>query len=273
LTTPSNPLSRVRDATDLKTTGKYTIDKVPISVNGLISDGGNPKSPFTDIRVRKAVEYAIDKESIVKTLFYGISKSLNQAADPENLNYNPAVKGYLYDPKKAKQLLSQAGYPNGFKTKIFYRTTDTPHPFIAIQAYLRNVGIDAQQEIVSPVRYAQIISTGWENALLYFFLPSSKGVPFSHISATLLTSKAQMYKSAVRSGEFDTVVFKARGEPDPKKRTVLDREATKMLTEYAIACPVYLDYSIAARIPRVHDVRLFSIWATQWTPQDAWLNK
>ncbi len=64
-----------KDASGLQATGKYTIDKVPVSVNGLVSDGGKASSPFSDIRVRRAVEYAVNKESIVKTLFYGFHEA------------------------------------------------------------------------------------------------------------------------------------------------------------------------------------------------------
>ncbi|HEX2964198.1 MAG TPA: ABC transporter substrate-binding protein [Syntrophorhabdaceae bacterium] len=262
-----------KDANTLQATGKYTIDKVPVSINGLVSDGSKAGSPFSDIRVRRAVEHAINKESIVKTLFYGISKSVNQSASPDNQNYNPAIKGYPYDPKKAKELLVSAGYPQGFKSKIIYRTTDTGYVFVAVQDYLKSVGIDVQLEVVSPTQYSKIINTGWDNALVYFYLPCGNGMDPASSLNTFFTTKSLLLKSAFRSNKFDAIVLKASAEPDPKKRTVLYKELGRMLTdEYAMAIPIYVNYSIAARTPQVHDTRLFNIWPTRWTPEDAWLS-
>ena len=261
-----------KDASGLQTTGKYMIDKVPVSINGLVSDGGKANSPFADIRVRRAVEYAINKESIVKTLFYGISRSVNQSADPDNQNYNPSVKGYPYNPKKAKELLAAAGYPKGFKTKIIYRTTDSGYVFVAVQDYLKNVGIDAQLEVVSPTQYSKIINTGWDNALVFFFLPCGNGMDPAASLSTFFINKSLLLKSALRSDKFDAMVLKAGAEPDSKKRTSLHKELSRMFTDdYATAIPIYVYYSIAAKTPRVHDTRLFSSWPTRWTPQDAWL--
>jgi peptide/nickel transport system substrate-binding protein len=262
-----------KDASGLQATGKYIVDKVPVSVNGLVGDGGKANSPFADIRVRRAVEYAINKESIVKTLFYGISRSVNQSADPDNQNYNPTVKGYPYNAKKAKELLAAAGYPKGFKTKMIYRTTDSGYVFVAVQDYLKTVGIDAQLEVVSPTQYSKIINTGWDNALVYFFLPCGNGMDPASSLSTFFINKSLLLKSAFRSDKFDAIVLKASSEPDMKKRFALHKELGKMFTDdYAIAIPIYVNYSIAARNPQVHDTRLFSVWPTRWTPQDAWLS-
>jgi ABC-type transport system substrate-binding protein len=262
-----------KDANTLQLTGKYTIDKVPVSINGLVGDGGRANSPFADIRVRRAIEHAINKESITKTLFYGISKAVNQGAPTDNQNYNPAVRGYPYDPKKAKELLTAAGYPNGFKTRITYRTTDTGYVFVAVQDYLKKVGIDAQLDVVSPTQYSKIINTGWENSLVYFYLPCGKGMDPASSLSTFFIGKSLLLKSAFRSNKFDALVLKASAEPDLKKRIVLQKELGRMLTdEYAIAIPIYVNYSIAARTLKVHDTNLFSTWPTRWSPEDAWLS-
>ena len=73
--------------------------------------GGNP--PFADRRVRQAVNYALNKEAMVNDLLLGMAKPSGQPAVPTTFGYNPDVKPYPYDPAKARQLLAEAGYPNG----------------------------------------------------------------------------------------------------------------------------------------------------------------
>ncbi len=88
---------------------------------GFVFDSANPKSPFADIRVRQAVQYAIDPQAIAKGVLYGQVEPTNQWSYKGHWSYNPSVVGYPYNPAKAKALLKQAGFPNGFKTKIGYR--------------------------------------------------------------------------------------------------------------------------------------------------------
>ncbi len=76
------------------------------------------ESPFNDVRVRQAANYAINRDSIVTNLLRGISVSSGQCASPATTGYNPDVKPYPYDPAKAKQLLADAGYGNGFDTIV-----------------------------------------------------------------------------------------------------------------------------------------------------------
>jgi peptide/nickel transport system substrate-binding protein len=260
-----------KDAVGLQTTGKHTIDKVPVATYGFAPDGGNLKSPFANIRVRRAVEHAINKSEIVKELFYGIPQATNQAAAQGNLNYHPAVKGYPYDPKKAKELLAQAGYPNGFKTKIIYQTTSNEHFIISIQRYLKDVGIDAEVEAAPPARISQISNNGWENALLDWNFPSGKGQEPGQ--AALRNFMGPLYKSVLRPDKYKETILKAVTERDTKKRNALYREATKIITDNAVVCPVYVHSLMAAKSPQVQDTKLYDTWPVKWSPQDAWLSK
>lgn len=72
------------------------------------------KKPLDDVRVRRAINYAVDRESIVKSILQGFGAPLGQPFAAAWLGYDPEIKAYPYDPKKAKELLAEAGYPNGF---------------------------------------------------------------------------------------------------------------------------------------------------------------
>ncbi|MCX8031902.1 MAG: ABC transporter substrate-binding protein [Thermoleophilia bacterium] len=79
----------------------------------------NPKAPWGDVRVRKAIALAIDKESIQKDLFHGVPGLNAWPADWE-VGYNPELQPYPFDLEQAKKLMAEAGYANGFKMPLYY---------------------------------------------------------------------------------------------------------------------------------------------------------
>ena len=114
----------------------------------LIPDTANPDSPYANQRVREAVEYAIDKEAIAKAFGYGYRIAPYQIPPPASLAYDPNFTGgRKYDLEKAKQLLTEAGYPDGFDTKILMADAgSTSDIAIAVGAILAKAGIRAQVE-------------------------------------------------------------------------------------------------------------------------------
>ncbi len=72
------------------------------------------QKPLDDVRVRRALNYAVDRETIVKSLLQGYGKPTGQPFAPGWLGYDPEIKPFPYDPVRAKRLLTEAGYPNGF---------------------------------------------------------------------------------------------------------------------------------------------------------------
>jgi peptide/nickel transport system substrate-binding protein len=103
-------------------------------------------SPFHDLRVRKAVAYAIDYKGITKYVMHDTSEPYGDIIPPYGIGYDPSIKPYEYNPEKAKALLKEAGYPNGFDTMI---TADPPmkDSTEAISASLKKVGIRAKVNI------------------------------------------------------------------------------------------------------------------------------
>jgi peptide/nickel transport system substrate-binding protein len=104
--------------------------------------GRTGDTPFKDVRVRQAVAYAIDREAIARNLVGGQSRVVHAACYPSQFGcIDDEVKHYEYNPEKAKQLLAEAGYPNGFEVD-FYGYRDRSYGE-AIAGYLREVGIKA----------------------------------------------------------------------------------------------------------------------------------
>ncbi|MBI4494332.1 MAG: hypothetical protein HY690_16215 [Chloroflexi bacterium] len=105
------------------------------------------RPPFDDVRVRQAVNYAVDREAIIKSVLEGYAEPLHGPFVSAWLGYDPELKPYPYDPKKARQLLAEAGYPSGLET-VFNITSGA---FLkdreiaeAVASQLAEVGIKAR---------------------------------------------------------------------------------------------------------------------------------
>ncbi|MBT7891860.1 MAG: ABC transporter substrate-binding protein [Deltaproteobacteria bacterium] len=115
----------------------------------------NQRGPFKKLKVRQALAFAIDRQAIVDGAMFGYGKPIGTHFSPHHPAYVDLTKKFAYNPEKAKQLLAEAGYPNGFKAVI-----KLPPPSYArrggeiVASQLRKVGIELE---IIPVEWAQWI--------------------------------------------------------------------------------------------------------------------
>ncbi|CAN0485699.1 unnamed protein product, partial [Laminaria digitata] len=108
--------------------------------------GEQVKDPIGDVRVRQALNYAVNKQAIVDEIYGGAAVVASQAATNNAFGFNPDIKPYAYDPAKARQLLADAGYGNGFEMEI-RATTSNPQFTIVYQSAVQDlqaVGVKAK---------------------------------------------------------------------------------------------------------------------------------
>jgi peptide/nickel transport system substrate-binding protein len=105
------------------------------------SMGRAGKTPVTDVRVRKAIAHAIDREKIVKKLVRSEGYTVNTPMSPYHFGYDKSIEWYAYDPKKAKALLKEAGYENGFEIDLWQYADHQNLPNQASMEMLAKVGI------------------------------------------------------------------------------------------------------------------------------------
>ncbi|MBL8628225.1 MAG: hypothetical protein JNM81_01260 [Rhodospirillaceae bacterium] len=91
----------------------YTIETAAVFAIAL-RNIGNPTSPLQEARVRKALNLAVDRQKIAQGIFNGTVKPASQGAQDNTFGFNPDLQPLAYDPARARQLLAEAGYPNGF---------------------------------------------------------------------------------------------------------------------------------------------------------------
>ncbi|WP_269466398.1 ABC transporter substrate-binding protein [Acidihalobacter ferrooxydans] len=108
------------------------------------------KKPFDKLEVRKALYMAINKQAIVEAIFHGTAEVAVNPMPPTIWSYNKSIKDYPYDPAKAKKMLAQAGYPNGFSTNVWAMPVSRPYNPDArrmaemIQADWAKIGVKAK---------------------------------------------------------------------------------------------------------------------------------
>ena len=243
---------------------------------GFAGDSINSNSPFSDVRVRKALSFAVDSEEITESILYGYAVATNQWGVPGSWSYNPAVEKYAYNPEKAKQLLAEAGYPDGFKTKL--TTLNSPMEvqiMTAVQGYLAEVGIDAQMELVDTAHYREITNVAsdpWDGLMLYrgrgdadvvTYMPrnfSSKGLLM--VNGLITTDKIdKLLVDAAAASDFETV------------RKIAFELQKEIYEEQCIITPLFVLTMPVAKYPNLHDEGFNKAQASLWTPESAWIEK
>jgi ABC-type transport system substrate-binding protein len=111
-------------------------------------------SPFKDIRVREAVSLAIDREGITKKILFGTAEPYGDFCSPITLGYDKTIKPDPYNPEKAKKLLAEAGYPNGFETVLSPLPADR-YWMEAVASNLEAVGIKTKVDLMEPGAWIQ----------------------------------------------------------------------------------------------------------------------
>jgi ABC-type transport system substrate-binding protein len=263
------------DAAELAKTGKYEIAACSQAILGMVGDSANPDSPYSKIEVRQAVSYAIDNKSIADALGYGYQKETNQHAFPSNYMYNQNIAGYPYNPEKARELLAQAGYPDGFDTTLYYLNGQGwEQTFTAVQRYLDEVGIRAELQAVATGRNTELRTQGWENALYYYLPYMALGYPPSKTIQFYLSQGSNFYVSVLHPDDVEAQLSKGLTDIDHADVVKDMQELNRLVIDkYCTVNPLYETVNLAAIYPYVRDARIFNPWQEMWTPENAWLDK
>src|SRR3546814_12891704 len=129
-----------------------------LSFLSLDAAGRSCESPMQKLKVRQAVAYSIDRQAIVKNLVGPCATVLKSICYPAQFGCTEDVPQYKYDPEKARKLLAEAGYPNGFEETL-YAYRDRPYTE-AVMNYLRAVGIKTKLRFLQWKALRPVIDKG-----------------------------------------------------------------------------------------------------------------
>jgi len=211
-----------------------------------IIDQWDPKSPWADRRVRQAANLAIDRQAINDAEYLGMAK-VTGSIIPSGFDFAWHPPVYPYDPKRAKQLLSEAGYPNGFDAGQI--SADFVYASIAevVANYLQAVGIRIK---VQPLERATIIKANQEKKLKNLTRSGSAafGNAATRIEAFVLSDGMYAY------GGYPDIdgLFREQGsEPDRKKREATLHKIQQLMHDKAMQMPLFEPAFLNGYGPRV----------------------
>jgi len=220
----------------------YHVGIPPIGfVFPIIPDGANPDSPFKDQRVREAVEYAIDKVAMTQGIGLGTQYPAYQFAisppvgqDPWYLPDQPKRE---YNVAKAKQLLADAGYPNGFSYPLVSDVRARQDQVVAIQTYLKAVGINTTLDMADISRASTFGKDGWKGLLVPGFPYFSSFTQWLAVFNDPVMTNPSMYFPAGFKAGWDDVA----SETDYDKRMTKMRALLKICYDQALSIPYLQD--------------------------------
>ena len=216
-------LKQIREDSKLKVAGVPELGFQVIRLN--VNNGPKGKA-FSDVRVRQAVELAIDRATLVKTVFNDEYIAGNQFVSPSNFYYNANVPVKKRDVAKAKQLLREAGQPSFTFTLIVPPERDRQEASLILQAMLAEAGITMNIQTQENVTMLQAGKRGDFEAYFTFWSgrPDPDGNIFTHY-----TCAGAQNDSRWCNEEFDQLVTRARHVAEPAERKKLYDKATEIL--------------------------------------------
>jgi dipeptide transport system substrate-binding protein len=198
------------------------------------------KKPFDNKLVRQALNLATNKDAILKAVYLGNGQAAKNPIPPILWGYNNAVQDYPYDPAKAKQLLAQAGFPNGFDVDLWYLPVTRPYNpdgkrmAEMIQADWAKVGVKATLTTFEWAEYRKR-SKGGEHQIVMFGWSGDNGDPDNFFVPLLGCEAVKGGGNSARwcNKAFEDLVVKAAQTPKQADRAKLYEQAQVIVKEEA----------------------------------------
>ena len=208
------------------------------TTNDVILSMNNSRKPYTDVRVRRAVTLGINKPEVVKGAMFGLGRVIGTNVDPLNPYFVDMSNAMPYDPAKAKKLLAEAGYPNGFEAVLrvapqYYYTVRTGE---VLADQLQKIGVKVK---IEQIEWSQWLSRVWKDAEYDLTI-------IGHAEAWDIANYANpKYYFRYDSAEFQKLFQESEVTVDDKARRDLYLRMQKKLVEDAPVVWLYIHPRLA----------------------------
>lgn len=197
--------------------------------------------PFDNVKVRQAINMAIDKKGLVDAFYNGYAEVAKSPVPPVLWGYNDDIVDYVFNAEEAKKLLAEAGYPNGFKTEIW--TMSNPRPYMpqpikiaeVMQSNLEDIGIEAEIKSYEWATYLEKTANG-EHTMAMFGWTGVMADPDNFLYPNLSSTNTEKPASNLafyKNEEFTSLLEQARVTFDQEERITLYKKAQEIFHEDA----------------------------------------
>jgi len=190
--------------------------------------------PLSDVRVRQAMNYAVDKDAIIKNVLGGYAQQQPATISPLIEGHNPDIQPYAYDPEKAKQLLSDAGYPNGFDIEFHHPTGRWMKDAEAAQAIAQMLGKVGIKVNLLTAEYSTFFGTwskGEYKGMTMIGVTQPDGTAVSLFNLFLYSKGAWPFSWT--DPQMDTLIEKARSTLDQSTRVAAFHQLEQFIHDNA----------------------------------------
>jgi len=215
------------------------------------------KKPLDNQKVRQALNMAFDRTTYLKAIFDNTATPATNPWPPITWGYDKSIQPYPYDPAKAKQLLADAGYANGFSTTIWVRPNGSvlnPNPRAGaelLQADFAKIGVKAEIKVIEWGELIKQAKQG-QHDTLFMGWAGDNGDPDNYLSPLFSCNAVQSGINFARfcDPQLDKLIAEGKATADQARRVKLYEAAQQIIRDQALWIP--LGYPTAAAITRTN---------------------
>lgn len=235
----------------------------------------NPDLPTYDLKVRQALAYGVDFDAITKPYSSkGTYVRTNQWQNPTSWAYNEEVKGYPYDVEKAKALLAEAGYGDGFTLEAYVVATNATNKQIVemMQAYWSQIGVTLNINLIEQTVMNEKTMTGWDGLVIGGSAGESKNA-VNWMNAFTEGSGVRYACDNLDIPELREIGERALTATDREGMTADLKEMQKVIIDdYCAMMPIYANSKDTFTKDYVFDTYMGYYHSSQWYPESAWMS-
>jgi peptide/nickel transport system substrate-binding protein len=208
-----------------------------------------PGTPLANVKVRQALNYGFDANAIIKNVLQGIGEPMaTLISSVYPYGFDPTLKPYGYDPAKAKRLLAEAGYPNGFDTEIYSASVMPKEVTEAVVAYWSTIGVRAKIKFIDFAAFARLDNTHSGGPMSITRFPNAIYDPSHPIGGSAV--KAGSWSDYFHP-EVERLFAESEGIADRAERDKVLKRIVRILHEDAHAVPItelFINFGQDARL-------------------------
>ena len=196
------------------------------------------KAPFDNVKVRQAMNYAINKDDVLIAMVNGAGKTTNEYFNSAAIGYEEVDGKYTYDPEKAKELLAEAGYADGFTFTCYLAGDSRNRAATVIQANLQEIGVTMNSEMMESATFYERTGKGEHQAAITGWIANAEP---DNTYRPLFTTESMGdggNRAFYSNPEVDALVDEASVSPDAEVVSAAHKRILEILVEDAIWVPL-----------------------------------